>query len=580
MAQRSRKKRAAGGPGRPKRGSESLRPWHWGLILFALVVAVYLPVWGAGYIWDDDQVLTANPVIVGPGELADIWTTKAADICPLTLTTFWLEHAIWGLTPLPYHVVNVLFHAGAAVALWQVLRRLAVPGAWLGAALWALHPVQAESVAWITEMKNTESGLFFLLSILFFIPTLKQEILPWRAYTLTLLFAALAIASKSSAVVLPVMLLLVAWWLEGRWQWRNLGRVAPIFFLSALAAAVSIWTQAAGGANNWAQSWPARFVTAGDAVWFYLGKLLWPDPLMLIYPRWHIDAAQGLGYIPLVGVVTLSIALIGGRKEVAVRACLFAWACFLIALLPVLGFANMTFFRHSFVADHLQYLAAMAPLALAGASLARLAEFAPLPVPRLWPALGAGLLLVLGAVSWQRAAIFQSQESLWSDNVSKNPDCWDGYVNLGNIAFARGDLDGAARLYEKTVALNPNNGAVYSDLGNVSLTRHQYDQAIAEFKRALELDPGHGQVLSNLGMAYYFKGDLDAAIDTFHQALRLDPAMAPVHNNLGLALEKKGDVADAAAEFQAAVQLKPDFASAQQNLADAQRFLQQKTDAH
>src|SRR5271156_3691064 len=185
MAKRSKRKKMrnsgiatkVAGPrtGAPPLPSWFNRDWLWALILVLAVILTYSPVGWAGYVWDDDVVITANPVIVGPLGLKEIWTTFAADICPLTLTTFWVEHALWGLVPLPYHLVNVLLHGACAVVLWRVLRSLRVPGAWLGAALWALHPVQVESVAWITEMKNTESGLFFLLSILFFARWLKTR---------------------------------------------------------------------------------------------------------------------------------------------------------------------------------------------------------------------------------------------------------------------------------------------------------------------------------------------------------------------------------------------------------------------
>src|SRR5277367_1795621 len=168
MAKRSESKKAL-------QKTKGLPDWLWGLILVLAVVVAYQPVWFAGYIWDDDDHLTANPCIVGPLGFKDIWTTSEADISPLTRSTFWVEHALWGLAPLPYHLVNILQHGVCAVLLWRVLRSLQVPGAWLGAALWSLHPVQVESVAWVAEMKNTESGLFFLLSILFFVKGLKAK---------------------------------------------------------------------------------------------------------------------------------------------------------------------------------------------------------------------------------------------------------------------------------------------------------------------------------------------------------------------------------------------------------------------
>src|SRR5208282_5946570 len=401
--------------------------WIWGLILILSVILTYTPVWQTGFIWDDDIILTANPCIVGPLGLKEIWTTSAADVCPLALTTFWVEHALWGLGPLPYHLVNVSLHGACAVLLWQVLRSLRVQGAWLGAALWALHPVMVESVAWITEMKNTESALFFLLSIFFFVKCLSPENvaqqqattrLPVReslsrrnasAYALCLLFAALAMASKSSTVILPVVLCLCAWWIEGRWHWSNVATLVPVFLMSVAASAVSIWTQRlqlATAAPNpqWVRPWPQRLAAAGDAVWFYLGKLLWPDPLVTIYPRWQIDAGRWVTCLPLLAVIFLfSILWFKRRSGVAgSRACFFAFAYFLTALLPVLGLIDNSIFRYSLAFDHLQYLASIGPLALAGAALARSSNIVPAQRRWLQPALCAGLLMILGIVSWQR----------------------------------------------------------------------------------------------------------------------------------------------------------------------------------
>jgi len=257
MAKRPKKKTTSGqglgnlidkGAGDAGKPAWLSRDWAWGLVLVVMVIVAYFPVWRAGFVWDDDFMVTANSCVVGPYGLKEIWTTKAADVCPLTTTTFWLEYKLWGPAPMPYHLVNVLLHGLGAVVLWRVLRQLQAPGAWLGAALWALHPVMAESVAWITEMKNTESGLFYLLAILFFVKALRAVDLEKRKawdvnYALALLFSALAMASKSSTVVLPVVLCLCAWWVDRRWNWHRLAKVVPIFLMALLATAVSIWTQ-------------------------------------------------------------------------------------------------------------------------------------------------------------------------------------------------------------------------------------------------------------------------------------------------------------------------------------------------
>ena len=218
---------------------------------------------------------------------------------------------------------------------------------------------------------------------------------------MTLLFAALAMASKSSTVILPVVLCLCAWWVEGRWHWRNLARVAPVFLMSVAASAVSIWTQGLQLATvadpQWARTWPERLVTAGDAVWFYLGKLLWPHPLITIYPRWQIDAGQWVSYLPLLAVIVV-LFILWLKRESWSRALVFCLRLFLAALLPVLGLVDNYIFRYSLVFDHFQYLAGMGPLALAGAGMVRFADFVIPKKPWLQSILCAGLLLILGHV--------------------------------------------------------------------------------------------------------------------------------------------------------------------------------------
>ena len=151
------------------------RDWFWALLLIAFVFIAYAQVFRADFIWDDESHLTQNPCVVGPLGLKEIWTTTQAVYYPLVLTTFWALHKFVGLNPLPYHALNVLLHAVSAILLWRVLRLLQVRGAWFGAALWALHPVMVQSVAWVTELKNTQSCVFYLLSILFFLKWEDQE---------------------------------------------------------------------------------------------------------------------------------------------------------------------------------------------------------------------------------------------------------------------------------------------------------------------------------------------------------------------------------------------------------------------
>jgi tetratricopeptide (TPR) repeat protein len=551
------------------------RDWLWGLLLVLAVILVYQPVWHAGYIWDDEAHVTANPCVIGPLGLKEIWTTGAWRSFPLVITTFWVEHALWGLAPLPYHLVNVFQHAACAVLLWRVLRRLQVPGAWFGAALWALHPLQVESVAWISEMKNTQSCLFFLATILFFLRWLKGRDCEGKTggtsdYALTLICTALALASKSSTLVLPVVLVLCAWWVEGRWPWRHLPRLLPIILMSVVSAAITLWPQASDLAASadapLPRSWPERLITAGDAFWFYLGKLLWPHPLITIYPRWQIDAGRLISYLPLLAAMSVLLFL-WLKRETRFRPGFFALAYFLVVLSPFLGLIDQSFWRYSFVEDHLQYLAGMGPLALVGAGLVRLTEGTRARTTWLQAGLCAGVLLVLGSLSWQRAWAYESEETLWTDTLAKNPDCWLGDNNLGTALVNRGKVEEALPLFQKSLELNPNYDLAHNNLGNALMQMGRVDEAIAEYRKSLEITRNNASAYTNLGAALLQKGEIDQAIVQFQRARALDPKNDLADYCLGLALSKQGRVNEAIAAYQQALAINPNNALAQNNLA-------------
>jgi protein O-mannosyl-transferase len=587
MAHRSNKNQAAGSRAFPKTTTTSLgvegapswfsRDWLWGLILILSVILTYTPVWNAGFVYDDGPLLTANPCVVGPLGLKEIWTTSAADNCPLLLTTFWVEHALWGLEPLPYHLVTVLLHAACALLLWRVLRSLRVQGAWLGAALWALHPVQVESVAWISEMKNTESGLFFLLSILFFVRRLRAKDLGGGTggggdYALILLFAALGMASKSSTVILPVVLCLCAWWMEGRWHWRNVARVLPIFLMAIVPSAVSIWTQGLQLATDtdpqWVRTWPERLVTAGDAVWFYLSKLLWPHPLIAIYPRWQIDAGHWGSYLALLAVIVV-LCILWLKRELWSGAFFFGFTYFVVALLPGLGLIDVYPFRFSLVFDHFQYLASIGPLALAGTGLVQFSNFIIPKKPWLQSSLCAGLLLILGITSWQRTLVYKSDEIFWTDTLAKNPDCWMGYNNLGNALFQKGQVDEALKQFQKALEINPKYVEARGNLAAALFQKGQVDDAVAQYKRTLEISPNYAPANYNLGLALFQEGQVGEAIAQYKRAVQINPYYPDAHNNLGNALLQKGQVDEALDQFKKALEINPNYVDAHNNLGNA-----------
>lgn len=533
-----------------------------GLAIVALVVAAYARVWHAGFIWDDDAHLTKNVCIVGPAGFKEIWTTAEATYYPLVLSTFWLLNKIAGLNPLPFHGLNVLLHSLGAILLFLVLRELDVRGAWIGAALWALHPVMVQSVAWITEMKNTQSAVFYLLAILFFLKS-DRERRGWKL-ALSAAFAAMAITSKTSTVVLPAVLALCVWYRHGRIRTLDFARLLPFVALAAAASAWTIWEQrfhsGAVGAE-WAQSFAERAIIAGRDVWFYIGKLAWPHPLIFIYPRWQIDARQALQYAWLLSII-VALVILYARRNRELRPVAFAGAYFLIALLPILGFFDVFFFRYSFVSDHFQYLASMGPLALAGAGL----DF----LMRKQRALGAtatcGLLAICAFLTFAQTARYIDSDTLWKTTLQQNPRCWMAHYELARGLRERGQLDDAAAEYERGLAIWPDYADAHYNLAGIRLERGNTDAALAEYRTAVRLQPNDAELRNNLGNVLLQTGSRTEAIREFETALRLAPNQPVAHINLADALLQTGETDGALAHYRAAIDAGPVPAKVHANL--------------
>jgi len=549
------------------------RDWLSAFLLIALVFVSYARVLNAGFIWDDESHLTQNPCVVGPLGLKDIWTTTRAVYYPLVLTTFWTLHKFVGLSPSPYHILNVLMHAGSAVLLWRVLRELGVRGAWLGAALWGLHPVMVQSVAWVTELKNTQSCLFYLLSILCFLKVDSEGTgnrLRWRRLGWALLFFVMAIASKPSTVMLPAVLALCIWWRRGQIQSRNLMALIPFVLISALASVWTIWEQkfhAGASGPEWAQTWPERLIIAGRTIWFYLGKLIWPHPLIFVYPRWEISLSRLTAYLPLLaGLVGLVILwLTRGKWK---RSVSFAAAYFVISLFPVLGFFSVYFFRYSFVSDHFQYLASMGPLALAGAGITE-GIAATGWKSSFRPAVCGLLLLVLGVLTWRQNAIYHDIVALYTGTLAKNPGCWMAHYNLGVALRAKGETDQAVAHYRQAVALRPGYAEAHYNLARILVEKGEFEEAIVHYEKALAVNPADPEAHNNLGSTFFQIGRVDEAIVHYQKALAIQPDYADASCNLANALLSKGDMDGAIVYYLAGLALSPNHAEAQYNLASA-----------
>jgi protein O-mannosyl-transferase len=500
-------------------------------------------------------------------------------------------------------------HAGCAVLLWRVLRELRVRGAWLGAAVWALHPVVVQSVAWVTELKNTQSCLFYLLSILCFLKfhnASAPRVRSWR-FGFALLFFLMAIASKPSTVMLPAVLALCLWWRRSRLQWRDLASLTPFVFVSLLASAWTIWEQkfhAGAIGADWAQSVPERFIIAGRAVWFYLGKLVWPVRLTFIYPRWQINASDAAEYLPFIGVVAALVLLWLNRRG-RMQSVFFAAAYFVVSLFPVLGFFTVFFFRYSFVSDHFQYLASIGPLALFGAAITTGLGYLPWKMLRF--AICGILLLALGTLTWRQTGVYRDVITLYKDTLAKNAGCWMAHYNLGIALRAQGDIDQAVAHYRQAVALrpdytdahfnlarvlvdrgeladavvhyeavlasDPNDAEAHNNLGNTLFRIGRITEALAHYETAIAIRPAYPEASLNLADALLAQGDTDGAINQYLAGLAGLPNRAPAQYHLANALLRKGRIEEAVSHYRKTIELDPQNADAHANLGSA--FLQQ-----
>ena len=392
-------------------------------VIILLTILAYLPVTRGGFFWDDHLLITENPMIKASDGLSRFWfTTEAPDYYPLTWSVLWLEWRMWGANASGYHVVNVLLHAACAMLVWLVLRRLRIPGAWLAALIFAVHPVNVAAVGWISEQKSTLSMLFYAAAILLYLEFDEHH--RWRWYGLSLAAFLLALLSKSAVVMLPVVLLACGWWRRGQVERRDVACALPFFALSLLAGVSTVWF-VYSHAMQWrtirTADFAGRLAAAGWPPWFYLFKAVLPFNLNVIYPKWEIDPGRLVSWLPTALLIGCFLVFWWKRKSWG-WAALFGLGYFTVTLFPVFGFFDQPFYRFSLVADHWQYYSIAGVIALAVAAGER--------VCRKIPGAGASsvkvvasilVLTVLTAATWTRASLYADADSLWRDTFAKNP---------------------------------------------------------------------------------------------------------------------------------------------------------------
>jgi len=535
-----------------------------GAALGLLVLAVYLPSLRGGFIWDDQLLVQQNPLVQGELNWRSIWFSTDF---PLSNLALGLEWRAFGQHAAGYRLVNVLLHVGSCLLLWRLLARLKIPGAWLAAALFAVHPVGVASVAWISEIKNTLSLPCYLASLWSYLAAEDDHETGGtrrarRKYLLALATFLLALTAKTSTVMLPVILLAGAWWRRGRLAKSDWLRTAPFFALALTFGLLTIWFQKHQTLASFAlppESFATKLAGAGMAVWFYLGKALLPLQLSAIYPQWEINPQTATAYLPLLLLIGLAAGCWWSRRSWG-RPGLFALGCFVVSLFPTLGFWDMYYLVFSRVSDHFQYLALIAPVALVAAGLSAVGRKALLR--------NVGILLVTGLslLAAQRARVYATDAALWRDTLAKNPGAWNAHNNLGCLLAEQNDLAGATEHFVASLKLNPRNASAHCNLGRALLLKNNFPAAETHFRSALEIKPDHRDTLKAYGEALGSQGRNAEAVKLLRAAVRLKP---DTETRLQLAplLPGVGRDAEAVVELRAVLATRPDSLPALQNLA-------------
>ena len=551
--------------------------------LCLLVAVSYFPALSAGFLWDD-VVLTESTSLHTWSGLAQIWFTPRgliqheAHYWPLLYTLFWLEHKLWGLAPLGYHLVNLLLHTGVVLLLWRLLRRLEVPGAWFAAAVFAVHPLHVESVAWVIGRKDMLATVFYLAAVLTYIRFVEMPRGGRRGgpYLLAMMLFVLGLLSKSITVTLPVALLLWHWWRHGRVTLADCSRTLP-FFLVGLGITLADYAYSTSLEPVAFGYTPLeRGLIAARALAFYVGKLLWPAGLTGVYPRWEPGVGDLLAWGCAAGFAAVVAVLWCCRRQFG-RGPLAGVLFFAVALSPVLGFVDFGYMQFSFVADRYQYLAGIGLIAVVAGAAGRACQLSlgALPAHRTRPArlaigaVGAAILAVAGLLTWNQAGLYRDPGTFFTHVIAHNPQARAAHFNLGVYLEAEGRYGEARAAYQTALEQRPDDSGALVNIGFMLSKQGHYEEAVARYREVLRLNPQHqianenlAGVLVKTGTLLFYQGRHEEAAVRYREVLRLNPQHQIALRNLAEVLMFQSRYAAGLASAQQVIVHYPDDAKA------------------
>jgi protein O-mannosyl-transferase len=595
-------------------------------IIVVVAFIAYFPSLSGRFIWDDKHLyLTENPIIKAPdGLFLFCCTTEPWDFYPVSNASLWIEWRLWEMTSTGYHLTNLILHIAEALLIWIILRKLSIPGGFLAAVIFTLHPVNVESVAWIAQRKDMLAVLFFLLSILWYIKNLSPNsggdvdssrhtpcavsahvagrLFIGRWYCLSLSAFVLAMLSKGSVAILPVLLLGIILWRRPLSK-QDLLRILPFFAVAAALTVVNVWFQSHGSeAAIRSADFVERILGAGGVVWFYFYKAILPINLVFVYPQWHIQTGNPLWWLPLLAALAVTLMLAKYRKSWG-RSLFFAWAFFCVSLAPVMGFTDIYFMKYSLVADHYQHIAILGVIVLATACFSTWRSLAGKTVRRAADAVVVASVGILALLTWQQSSLYRNEITIYQATLEKNPACWmvqnnlgialeiagrpqlaiahyrqalllnpnfpDAHVNLGKTLYETGSLLESIEHYRQALSLDPNQAAAHNNLGAILIEVGRPQEAVEHYNQALKLKPDFPEVYNNLGNLMYGKGQMQEAIRHFRKALSLRYDYPDAHYNMGVALAQIGLLGEAIEHYEHTLRLQPGHVSAHNNLGGA-----------
>ena len=554
---------AAPSPGLAGPGSEAARQrLVAAAALGVLVAAAYFPAFLAGFVWDD-RIFTGTPLVRDWSGLWRIWFSPSeieneAHYWPLLYTTFWLEHKLWGYAPAGYHVVNVLLHFANTLLLWRLLARLAVPGAWVVAAVFAVHPLHVESVAWVMERKDVLSGLFYLAAFSAWV-RFTEEPRPKRrrrSYLLALAFFVLGLLSKSIVVTLPAALAVWHWWRQGRVTGADLHRLAPFFAVGLAFAVADVAFSNTREPVSLGYSVIERVLIAAHALWFYAGKLLWPADLAVIYPHWEVGVADPREWGYVAAAVAAAAALWLLRRRIG-RGPMAGALFFAVTLSPVLGFVDYGYMQFSFVADRYQYLAGIGLTAVLAGAAAHGARKLPEAGRKGAMGVAAAVLIVLGALTWRQAEIYRDGVTFFSHVIAHNPTAREAHRNLGEALTREGRWEEALAAFRIAAALAPEEAREHSNVGAALIMLDRMDEAEEPLRHALALNPRSKYALQNLAAMEAMRERHGEALDLYRRLVEAGPRNPDAYHGLGTALYHLGRPDEALDALERALALDP-----------------------